>query len=188
MLSACDLPSTPEDEKEAFAVKSAPARRLTQAALFTALVTVVTMAINVPVPATQGIINVGDSMIFIAALLAGPRLGLLAGGIGSALANLLLGMSVWAPWTLIIKGLEGYIVGSLGHRTFRSSGKVTPPVVAAVVIGGLWMVLGYFLAGSFLFGYRAAMVEFPGNLVQAGGSALIALPLAHALRRIEFLS
>lgn len=169
-------------------MKSFPARRLTQAALFTALVTAVTMAVNVPVPATQGIINVGDSMIFTAALLAGPRLGLFAGGVGSALANLLLGMSIWAPWTLVIKGLEGFIVGSLGHRAFRASGKVTAPVLAAVVIGGLWMVFGYFLAGSFLFGYRAALVEFPGNLVQAAGSALIAIPLVHALRRVELLS
>ena len=168
-------------------MKSSPARLLTQAALFTAMVTAVTMAINVPVPATQGIINVGDSMIFTAALLAGPRLGLFAGGVGSALANLLLGMSVWAPWTLVIKGLEGFIVGSLGHRAFRSSGRVTLPVVAAMVIGGLWMVLGYFLAGSFLFGHRAALVEFPGNLVQAGASALIAIPLAHALRQLKFL-
>jgi uncharacterized membrane protein len=161
---------------------------LTQAALFTALVTAVTMAVNVPVPATQGIINVGDSMIFTAALLVGPRIGLFAGGVGSALANLLLGISVWAPWTLVIKGLEGFIVGSLGHRAFRASGKITPAVLASVIVGGLWMVFGYFLAGSFLFGYRAALVEFPGNLLQAGGSALIAIPLVHALRRVELLS
>ena len=34
---------------------------------------------------------------------------MIAGGIGSALADILTGYSHWAIFTLIIKGLEGYI-------------------------------------------------------------------------------
>ena len=56
-----------------------PVRSLTLAAMFTVLVNVATMAIHVPVPATQGIINLGDSMIFLTGLLAGPGMGAVAG-------------------------------------------------------------------------------------------------------------
>lgn len=165
-----------------------PVRSLTLAAMFTVLVNVATMAFHVPVPATQGIINLGDSMIFLAGLLAGPSMGAVAGGFGSALANLQLGLTHWAPWTLVIKGLEGFIVGAIGHRAFRSSGKISPTVVVAVATAGLWMIAGYFVAGSIMFGYRAALVELPGNFVQAGGSAVIGLPLARILHRVKFLA
>ena len=40
-----------------------------------------------PVPFTRGYIHLGDSMIFIAAILFGWRVGALAGGLGSALAD-----------------------------------------------------------------------------------------------------
>lgn len=165
-----------------------PVRSLTLAAMFTVLVNVATMAIHVPVPATQGIINLGDSMIFLTGLLAGPGMGAVAGGVGSALANLQLGLTHWAPWTLVIKGLEGFIVGALGHRAFRSSGKVSPAVVIAVAVAGLWMITGYFIAGSLMFGVPAALVELPGNFVQAGGSALIGIPLARILHRVKLLT
>lgn len=80
-------------------------------AVITALVAVATLLIRIPVPVTQGYINLGDAVVITAALLMGPRTGLIAGGIGSALADWLAGCAHWAPFTLIIKGLEGYLVG-----------------------------------------------------------------------------
>ncbi len=50
--------------------------------------------------------------------------------------------------------------------------------------GGLIMVLGYFVVEIFLYGLPAAMVELPGNSLQAVGSIVIALPLSLALKRI----
>ncbi len=160
-------------------------RLLTVSALCIALVTLATMAITVPVPATQGYVNVGDSVIFLVALLLGPRLALLAGGVGSALADILLGATMWAPWTLAIKGLEGLLVGVIGHRAFQQAGRLTPLTLLAILAGGVWMMFGYFVAGSVLWDYRAALAEVPGSIVQAVGSAAIALPLAHALRRVK---
>jgi hypothetical protein len=97
-------------------------QKLVLAALLTALVTVATIAFQVPVPATKGYINLGDTVIFLAALLLGPRYGAIAGGVGSALADLLSPYAAWAPFTLVIKGLEGFIVGYVLYRLASAKG------------------------------------------------------------------
>ena len=85
-------------------------------AVLTALVAAATLSIRIPVPATQGYINLGDAVVIAAALVLGPRTGLIAGGIGSALADWLGGYAHWAPFTLIIKGLEILSFHSMGKN------------------------------------------------------------------------
>ncbi len=166
-------------------------RNITLAALAIALTTLATLLIRIPNPATQGYINLGDAMLFTVALVFGWRIGGLAGGVGSALADALGGYFLWAPWTLVIKGMEGILVGRVaawGGRDGTRSRKFT--AVAAVLAGGAWMVSGYYLAGSVLFGGVAALTEIPGNLVQAGVAVVVALPLSailkNALQRSEY--
>ena len=92
-------------------------------AVFTALVCVTTMMLSIYVPATQGFFNVGEAMIFLSAILFGPFVGAFAGGVGSMVADLLLGFPHYAPATLIIKACEGAVVGTLKKKNpkFRSS-------------------------------------------------------------------
>lgn len=85
-------------------------------ALFTALVCVATMMISMYVPGTKGFFNVGESMVYLSALLFGPYIGAFAGGVGSMLADLFLGYPIYAPATLIIKACEGAVVGTLVKR------------------------------------------------------------------------
>lgn len=59
-----------------------------------ALVTVATMLIQIPIPATQGFFNIGDAIIMVTALTFGPVVGGIAGGLGSSLADLLGGWYV----------------------------------------------------------------------------------------------
>ena len=108
-----------------------------------------------------------------------------SGGVGSALADTISGYFLWAPWTLLIKGIEGGLVGSLvwwGHRRFPGW-KDQVVSGSAILAGGVWMVLGYYMAGTILFGSIAALTEIPGNLVQAGAGLMAALPLSILLRR-----
>lgn len=160
-----------------------PVRRLTLAALSIALVTLATVIIRIPNPATQGYINLGDALLFTIALVFGWRIGGLAGGVGSALADALGGYFIWAPWTLVIKGIEGILVGTIAYWGIRGGhypGRIS--AFAAVLVGGAWMVAGYYLAGSVLFGGLAALTEIPGNLIQAGVAVVVALPLSVLLR------
>ena len=55
-------------------------------------------------------------MVYTTAILFGPLVGAFAGGVGSMFADLFLGYLHFAPATLIIKGLEGAIVGQLSRK------------------------------------------------------------------------
>lgn len=158
--------------------------KLIIAALLTALVTVATIAFQVPVPATRGYINLGDTIIFVSALLLGAKYGAVAGGVGSALADLLSPYVVWAPFTFVIKGFEGFIVGYIFYSLFsgKSSFKAR---ITAMIVGGLWMAAGYFGAEVILYGAPAAFVELPGNLFQAAGSIVLALPIVAVISKIN---
>lgn len=164
-------------------------KEITLTALLIALTAAATLAIRIPVPATQGYINLGDSMVYISALLFGPITGLLAGGIGSALADVLGGYSQFAPYTLVIKGLEGIIVGLLAWRLTKGP---TPTVggvaaaIAAIVAGGTVMVSGYFATEAWVMrlGVKAAGAEVPGNIFQVVGGLIVAIPAALILRRL----
>ena len=109
-------------------------------AVFTALVCVATMMFVLYVPATEGYFNLGETMVYTTAILMGPCVGALAGGLGSALADLLLGFSVYAPATLVIKGIEGLAVGFLARR----SPKIRPSAWKGLTAGSA------LLAGSLL--------------------------------------
>ncbi len=146
-------------------------------AVFAAVVFAATVVMPIPVPATGGYINLGDSMIFVSALLFGARVGGFAGGIGSCLADIYLGFGMYAPITLVVKGIEGFVVG---HFSKKDSVYWS---IFAVIVGGLVMVTGYFIAEAFLVGIPNALVEVPGNLFQAGAGLLIAVPFVKAIRK-----
>ena len=81
-------------------------------ALFAALACVATMSIRIPTPGTGGYIHPGDAIVILAGIILGPVYGMLAGGIGSALSDLIGGYFVYVPITLVIKGLVagGYFI------------------------------------------------------------------------------
>lgn len=161
--------------------------KLALAAVFAALVFVVTSQIPpISIPATSGYFNFGETVIYIAALIAGPAVGALSGGVGASLADVYLGFAVFAPGTLVIKALEGAIVGLLNVKLRSRIPNATVCAVVSVVIGGLEMVTGYFLYEQFVLGYplAAALVEVPFNLVQLTIGLIIAVPIMHAVLRV----
>jgi len=114
------------------------------AAVSTALVCIATMFFSVYVPATRGFFNIGESMVFLSALLFGPFVGAFAGGVGSMLADLLLNYPHYAPATLVIKASEGFIVGYLSRRNpkfNRASWRILTSLLG-VVAGTLLATIG----------------------------------------------
>ena len=126
-------------------------------AIFTALTTILTLAIRIPYPGTGGYFNLGDVMVMLGGLLLGPVGGFFVGGVGSAVADM-IGFPVFAPITLVVKGLEGMVVGYLGSRV-RGSSKVNRLDIIAVIVGALIMLTGYFIAEYFMFGFAIAFGE-----------------------------
>ncbi|XRH75050.1 MAG: ECF transporter S component [Candidatus Methanosuratincola verstraetei] len=127
------------------------AREVPVTAFYTSLVTVATVAFTIYVPATRGYFNVGESAVFLAALLGGARIGAFAGGVGSMLADLILGYYLFAPATLLIKGLEGFLLGALISRRpgLRERGWRLLSVAASAIVFTLVFAVGtLFYSGS----------------------------------------
>ena len=164
--------------------------KLTLATIFAALVFVVTSQIPpIPIPATGGYFNLGETTIYVAALLFGPFVGAFSGGVGAMLADLYLGYVHFAPGTLIIKGVEGAVVGFLNIKLKKWIPNSTVRAVIAVIAGGTAMVAGYFLYETLLAVLFPsldiyAMAEVPLNIGQMLVSLIIAVPVMHALLRI----
>jgi uncharacterized membrane protein len=146
-------------------------------AIMTALVTVGTLIIRIPNP-MGGYFNVGDVMIFVCALTFNPIIGGLAGGIGSAIADI-IGFPLFTIPTLIIKGLEGFLASLITNKknVFRD--------VLAVVVAGSEMIIGYFLVELYAlqWGLGLALAEVPGNIAQIVIGGLVGIPIALVLRR-----
>jgi len=108
-------------------------RTLAGTAVFTAFVAAATSVFSVYIPATTGYFNVGEIMVYTSALLMGPYVGAFAGGVGSMLSDLSLGYPYYAPGTLVIKGIEGFVVGYIASRPF---GKATKSFWRGLTLGG----------------------------------------------------
>lgn len=166
-------------------MKKMNTKKLTLTAMFTALVFLATRFLAFPGPLPPGYINLGDSVIIVCAvLIGGPSAGF-AGAFGSAIADITYpGGIIFAPFTFIVKGLEGLIAGRIAKKDSIAS------IIIAAAVGGLVMVLGYFLAEWFLlpfldntFGKAFAIAELPFNFVQAGINSTLAVVLSAALRK-----
>lgn len=112
-------------------------KKITFGGLMIALVFVTTFSVKIPIPFTQGYIHAGDSMIFVAAVLLGWKYGALAGGIGSALADILGGYANWAIPTLLIKALMGALVGWIAKDGHARDNKTK--IFLSVTMAFLWL-------------------------------------------------
>ena len=117
-------------------------------ALFAALACVATMSIRIPTPGTGGYIHPGDAIVILAGIILGPVYGMLAGGIGSALSDLIGGYFVYVPITLVIKGLVALVSGLIYQKMCE-----------------------FFLYGS------GAAASIPANIIQGVGGLIISAVL-----------
>ena len=140
----------------------------------------------IPIPATSGYFNIGETAVYIAALVFGPWVGGLAGGVGAMLSDIYLGFGLYAPGTLVIKGVEGIIVGFLNVKLRKRFSNATFCASAAVVVGGLEMVAGYFVYQQVVVGlpFVVALGEVPWNIVQMLVGLAVAVPVMLAVQRV----
>ncbi len=148
-------------------------------AVLIALTVVLTKVVQIPIPASQGYWNLSDAATSFAAFAFGPLVGFAAGGIGTAIADLLSGpYAIWAPISLFAHGLQGAVIGMLARRT-----RVIPQLIFAYAAGALVMVASYLLGGTALKGWEAALAEVPFNALQAIVGGVVGIPLYLAVRR-----
>lgn len=140
-------------------------KKIVLSGLFAALVCVSTLIIHIPT-VTKGYVNLGDCIINISAWVLGPAYGAAASGIGSALADIISGYAVYAPATLVIKGLMAAVSAAVFFAVRKHKSGVLA-CVAASFSAELVMCLGYFLFEGVLYhSFAAAALGISANAVQ----------------------
>lgn len=137
-------------------------RTLSMTAIMTALVLALTRAAIVP--NGVGYNHLGDVAVFFTAFAFGPWAGLIAGGVGTALADVTANYGSFAPLSLVVHGLQGFAAGWIYAKRPDTLG-----LILGVVVGGLIVVGGYFLGEYFVpiwGGPAQAVAEAPLNVIQ----------------------
>ena len=152
--------------------------------LMIALVYVFTL-IRMPLPGALydgGLMHFGTVPLVFASIQFGRRKGALAGALGMGLFDLTMGYAVWAPFTFVIRGIMGWLVGWI------AGGKKEKPLLwnfLAILIGGVWMTLGYYFAQCVIYmNWISGLYDMIGDAVQVLAALLLTLPLLTLTQRV----
>lgn len=157
-------------------------------AMAIALVFVATLLLNIklPITANGGLVHLGTAMLFIISMLFGPKKGAIAGAVGMGLFDLVSGWTLWAPISIIARGLQGYIVGKIAWSAGRSGNNKAFNILAAVVSIPV-MIAIYYIGEAIIFNsFIVPAASIPGNIVQNVVGLLVAIPAVIALKKVPF--
>lgn len=151
-------------------------KKIVITAMFTALTALATIVIQIPIPI--GYVNLGDMFVLLSAFVLGAGYGCVAAGLGSSIADIIVGYAIYAPATFIIKACMA-IVASLIFKALR--GKIKFSIVGMIIAGivaELIMVSGYFFYESVILGYSwGALYSIPGNLIQGAIGVVVCITI-----------
>ena len=146
-----------------------------------------TIATSIKVPFGVGaMVHLGTGFLFTTGIVFGGLYAGLAGAIGSAFFDLLMGFSPYTIWSFIIKGIAGLIVGVVakGFWPDRQQEKWLFRAIAGCIAGAAWTLGGYLVAWSQVTGSMAVAIgNIPSSLMTSTAGFLVAMGLAPKLRK-----
>lgn len=157
-------------------------RRLTTAGVLAAAIVLLTTLVSIPMPGGLGYINLGDVGVLLAGMMLGGGWGALCAGAASALSDVLLGYTVYAPATFVIKGLVALVAGLLFAKTQKKIRFV------ALYPAALIVPVGYFLYELMLYGAASAVPNILFNTLQCLTGAIVATVLGLMLLKTKLFS
>lgn len=157
--------------------------KLTLSAMIAALTAVITAHIfHIPMSlfGGQGYVHIGDAIIYLGASLLPTGYACAAAALGGAMADLISGSALWAPWTLVIKALVALCFTAKGETLLNKRNYLVLVPAAAITAAG------YYIAEAFLYGNWITPVHsIGGNLLQSVASSVLYVVLGLALDRIR---
>ena len=181
-------------------------KQLITTALFAALIFAATFVIKIPIPVSGGYVHPGDSFVMMAGMLLGPVCGTLAAAVGSLLSDVIGGYVIYAPATAVIKGLIALCCyfalhaferkNSSSHISYKNGDssyvtKYKTNRILAITVCGiidiLFVVGGYFIYESLMFGVSAAIVSVIPNTMQGAFALVLTFILYPRLNQISTL-
>jgi uncharacterized membrane protein len=157
---------------------------MVESALLTALVFVATSFINIPLPgASGGLMHLGTVMLVIVSLVFGKEKGAIAGAVGMAIFDLSSPYALWAPFTFVIRGVMGYVLGAISYSNNKNGENIILNIFA-VIVSGILMIGGYYLSEVILYGnWLSPITSIPGDVIQIVMALIIGIPMAKILKR-----
>ena len=155
--------------------------------LLIALVFVATAFINIrlPISINGGLIHLGTGMLMVISILYGKNKGAIAGAFGMAIFDVFSGWTAWAPFTFIVRGIMGYIMGSIAYTEGEKTRGFWWNIVA-IILGGIWMIAGYYATEGILYGnWTVPVTSIPGNAMQILIGSVLGLPLVATLKKLK---
>lgn len=156
-------------------------------AISAALIFIATVFINIKLPIGQGgLIHLGTAMLFITAILLGPKKGALAGAIGMGLFDMIGGWLIWAPITIVARFLQGLIVGRIAWSNGYSGNSIKLNILGAVASMPV-MIAVYYVGQAIMFkSWLQPLASIPGDIIQNVVGLLIAIPVVVALKKTAY--
>lgn len=155
-------------------------RVLVSAALFAALVCVTTAYfLHIPV-GNGGYVHIGDTFIYLAAVLLPTPYAALAAAIGAGMADVLTGAANWVFATIIIKPILVLFFTNKSDKIINVRN-----IIAAIMAGVVGTIL-YMIAEGIMYGsFQAAFVLSIVGLIQPIGSFIVFVVLGLVFDRIK---
>ena len=134
--------------------------------ILSALVFVITAYLHIPT--YNGYVHCGDGVIFLAACVLPMPYSIIVGALGAMLADLLTGFAIWAPGSMIIKGLLALLF------TCKSKKILTKRNLVMLLPAALISAAGYYLYEALITGsFIASLSGIPGSIIQAVASSIL---------------
>ena len=154
-------------------------KELTKLAMMIALTVTLSLLFIIPIPATKGFVTLCEVGVYASALLFGRSGGFLVGALSGGLIDMISGYPEWAIFSIIIHGLQGFILGYL-YNKYPSKRSLA----IGFLLASVFMIAGYAFATALLFGWPAGLASIPGNSIQNIFGIAVTVPLYHALQRV----
>ncbi|MDN6616951.1 MAG: ECF transporter S component [Enterococcus sp.] len=154
-------------------------KELTKLAMMIALTVTLSLLFIIPIPATKGFVTLCEVGIYASALLFGPSGGFLVGALSGGLIDMISGYPEWAIFSIIIHGIQGFILGYL-YNKYPSKRSLA----IGFLLASVFMIAGYAFATALLFGWPAGLASIPGNSIQNIFGIAVTVPLYPALQRV----
>ncbi len=147
---------------------------ISEISALTALTIVVTLIIIIPLSSNSGYLNLSDALIIIGSNITFPVGGMIIGICSGAICDLISGYTTYIPFTIIAKGLEGFLAGYFFKNIKSEKLKYLSLFIAGFIMGCI-----YFIPDFAFFGFSVAILNMPLNILQGimGGLNCVAYHL-----------
>lgn len=155
-------------------------KKIVLTAMLSAIICITTMIFHIPIGFNGAYIHLGDTFIFLAAVILPKPYAMIAAILGAGLADFLSGGIVWIIPTIIIKPIM------VAFLTSKNKDLLCRRNIFLVFIAGFIGSIGYYLAGAIMVGsFITPLPSFFLDLIQPISSGIIFLGIGYALDKIN---